>query len=151
MSINNFDSPSQQCTDTSANITRLVRQQLIREVVGLTIRDTQHRLRKENISILCYGCKVLPVIALPFTSIDTMRLSLPWSYMSSSSMRLSFHQSVLKDTLYWGLNLPILISYYSSHCMFATMTWYSQPHIFNHSSVNCDYSGTQLGCNWLVQ
>ena len=52
MSINNFDSPSQQCTDTSANITRLVRQQLIREVVSLTIRDTQHRLRKENMSIL---------------------------------------------------------------------------------------------------
>ena len=23
-----------------------------------TIRDTQHRLRKEYISILCYGCKV---------------------------------------------------------------------------------------------
>ena len=73
MSINNFDSPSQQCTDTSANITRLVRQQLIREVVSLTIRDTQHRLRKENISILCSGCEVLPVIALPFTSSDTMR------------------------------------------------------------------------------
>ena len=74
MSINNFDSPSQQCTDTSANITRLVRQQLIREVVSLTIRDTQHRLRKENISILCYGCEVLPVIALHIIRHDAVKV-----------------------------------------------------------------------------
>ena len=76
MSINNFDSPSQQCTDTSANITRLVRQQLIREVVSLTIRDTQHRLRKENISILCYGWEVLPVIALQIIRHDAFKFAM---------------------------------------------------------------------------
>ena len=37
-----------------------------------TIRDTQHRLRKENISILCYGCEVLPVIALHINRHDAV-------------------------------------------------------------------------------
>ena len=62
--------------DTSANITRLVRQQLIKEVVSLTIRDTQQRLKKENISILCYGCKVLPVIALHIIRHDAFKFAM---------------------------------------------------------------------------